>query len=184
MLALRGVHPDVRPPRRRWSRSRARHARSARGGDSLRTWVHSVLPAAGLRRLHVAVRRQEPPRARSARSRRCSAFPLGVGIWLTTWVLPVTFMVAMAWGCETHARQLGRRTLLYYDGEATSILDAIKVADRDKTAATTNARSSVPSSCSSRSPFRSGSSRTSITSGKRSGSIGWARSARSWRSRW
>ena len=43
---------------------------------------------------------------------------LGVGIWVTTWVLPLTFMIVMAWGCETHARQLGRRTLLYYDGEA------------------------------------------------------------------
>src|SRR5438105_1209971 len=38
-------------------------------------------------------------------------------------------MIAMAWGCETHARQLGRRTLLYYDGEAASVLDAIKAAD-------------------------------------------------------
>ena len=54
----------------------------------------------------------------------------------------------------------------------------------DKTAATTNARLSVPSSCSSRSQFRSGSSHTSITFGKRSGLVGWARSVRSLRSRW
>ena len=54
---------------------------------------------------------------------------LGVVIWLTTWVLPLTFMIVMAWGCETHARQLGRRTLLYYDGEADSVLAAITAAD-------------------------------------------------------
>ena len=30
---------------------------------------------------------------------------------MTTWVLPLTFMIVMAWGCETHARELGRRTL-------------------------------------------------------------------------
>jgi hypothetical protein len=53
-----------------------------------------------------------------------------VGIWVTTWVLPLTFMIVMAWGCETHSRQLGRRTLLYYDGEAASVLDAIKAADQ------------------------------------------------------
>ena len=52
------------------------------------------------------------------------------GIWVTTWVLPLTFMIVMAWGCETHARQLGRRTLLYYDGEADNVLEAIKIADR------------------------------------------------------
>jgi hypothetical protein len=55
---------------------------------------------------------------------------VGVGIWATTWVLPLTFMIVMAWGCETHARQLGRRTLLYYDGEADNILEAIKIADQ------------------------------------------------------
>ena len=56
----------------------------------------------------------------------------GAAIWVTTWVLPVTFMIAMAWGCETHARQLGRRTLLYYDHDATSVLDAAKTADRER----------------------------------------------------
>ena len=49
---------------------------------------------------------------------------------MTTWVLPLTFMIVMAWGCETHARQLGRRTLLYYDGEADNVLEAIKAADQ------------------------------------------------------
>ena len=39
-------------------------------------------------------------------------------------------MIAMAWGCETHARQLGRRTLLFYDGDAATVIDAIKLADQ------------------------------------------------------
>ena len=47
---------------------------------------------------------------------------------MTTWVLPVTLMVAMAWGCETHARQLGRRALLFYDGDADSAQAAITAA--------------------------------------------------------
>ena len=38
-------------------------------------------------------------------------------------------MVAMAWACESHTRQLGRRVLLYYDGEADSARAAIREAD-------------------------------------------------------
>jgi hypothetical protein len=45
-------------------------------------------------------------------------------------VLPFTFMIAMAWGCETHARALGRRALIYYDGEEASIGAAIAAAGR------------------------------------------------------
>jgi hypothetical protein len=51
-------------------------------------------------------------------------------IWAMTWILPVTFMVVMAWGCETHARQLGRRALVFYDGEAASVNAAIALAAR------------------------------------------------------
>jgi Na+/melibiose symporter-like transporter len=39
-------------------------------------------------------------------------------------------MVLMAWGCETHARQLGRRALVFYDGEAASVNAAIALAER------------------------------------------------------
>ena len=42
---------------------------------------------------------------------------IGAAIWVTTWVLPVTFMIAMAWGCESHARTLGSRSLLFYGGQ-------------------------------------------------------------------
>ena len=129
MLALRGVHPDVeaaeaalisvrdeglpdRPERRR----------------SWRTWVHSVyllLIFGGFMSPSVA----EEDTGRRGKVRAVFGVALGVGIWVTTWVLPLTFMIVMAWGCETHARQLGRRTLLYYDGEAENVLEAIKAAD-------------------------------------------------------
>ena len=32
-------------------------------------------------------------------------------------------MIAMAWACESHTRQLGRRVLLFYDGEADDTRD-------------------------------------------------------------
>jgi hypothetical protein len=37
-------------------------------------------------------------------------------------------MIAMAWGCETHTRQLGRRALIFYDGEADTAQAAIAAA--------------------------------------------------------
>lgn len=128
MLALRGVHPSVeaaeaalgsirdkgtpdRPERRR----------------SWRTWVHSVYL------LLVFGGFLSPPAAtdeKPGRARAVFGVLVGVAIWVTTWVFPLTFMIAMAWGCETHARQLGRRTLLYYDGGAAGVLEAIKIADQ------------------------------------------------------
>jgi hypothetical protein len=45
-------------------------------------------------------------------------------------VLPFTFMIAMAWGCESHARKLGRRALIYYDGEEDTVKAAIDAASQ------------------------------------------------------
>jgi hypothetical protein len=55
-------------------------------------------------------------------------FLVGATIWVITWVFPLTFMIAMAWGCETHTRQLGRRALIFYDGEAETAQAAIAAA--------------------------------------------------------
>jgi hypothetical protein len=38
-------------------------------------------------------------------------------------------MIAMAWACESHTRQLGRRPLLLYDGDAETPQAAIAAAD-------------------------------------------------------
>jgi hypothetical protein len=55
-------------------------------------------------------------------------FVAGATLWVITWVLPLTFMIAMAWGCETHTRQLGRRALIFNDGEAETAQAAIAAA--------------------------------------------------------
>jgi hypothetical protein len=131
MLALRGVHPDVeqaeaaliavqntpmpdRPTRRR----------------SLRTWVHSVyllLVFGGFMSPSTAEPLKRPV---LDRVRAVFSFVVAAVIWVMTWVVPFTFMIMMAWGCETHARGLGRRTLVFYDGEAASASAAIALAAR------------------------------------------------------
>ncbi len=131
MLALRGVHPDIeqaeaalaavqntpmpdRPAQRR----------------SLRTWVDSgyrLLVFGGFLSPSTA----QPRKTRlQDRIRAILSFLVGAAVWAMTWVLPFTFMIMMAWGCETHARQLGRRTLVFYDGEAASVDAAIALAAR------------------------------------------------------
>ena len=130
MLALRGVHPDVETAEAalRTVRDKGLPERPERR-RSWRTWVHSVyllLIFGGFMSPSVA---KEDTGTRG-KVRAVFGVAIGVGMWVTTWVLPLTFMIMMAWGCETHARQLGRRTLLYYDGEADSVLEAINTADR------------------------------------------------------
>ncbi len=43
----------------------------------------------------------------------------GAAVWVFTWIFPATFMIAMAWGCHTHARRLFRTAVDYYAGEQT-----------------------------------------------------------------
>jgi hypothetical protein len=131
MLALRGIHTNVEeaeaaliavrdtpmpgPPTQR---------------RSLRTWVHSaylLLVFGGFMSPSTAEPLKHPV---LDRIRAVFSFLVAAGIWVMTWVVPFTFMIMMAWGCETHARSLGRRALVYYDGEAASVNAAITLAAR------------------------------------------------------
>lgn len=129
MLALRGVHPDVQT-----AEAALIKARDAQMPDrpvarrSLRTWVRSVyalLVFGGF----VSRRNAMLHQGAAGRVRTGLAVLMAGAIWVITWVLPVTFMIAMAWGCESHARQLGRRALILYGGEAASAGSAIATAD-------------------------------------------------------
>ena len=128
VLALRGVHPTIQAARTALEKVRdvpmpdkPAHRRS------LRTWVRSVyalLIFGGF----VSAPADQRDEGSHAWLKASAAFLIGAVAWVTTWVLPVTLMIAMAWGCETHARQLGRRALLFYDGDADSAQAAITAA--------------------------------------------------------
>ena len=132
MLALRGVHPSVEAANAALSsvRDKGIPDRPTKR-RSWRTWVHSVyllLVFGGF----LSPSDSTADKGRHSRIKAAFGVLVGVAIWATTWVLPVTFMIAMAWGCETHARQLGRRTLLFYDGDAATVIDAIRLADQQR----------------------------------------------------
>ncbi|MGB0091974.1 MAG: hypothetical protein WBP81_05515 [Solirubrobacteraceae bacterium] len=128
VLSLRGVHPTVDA-----ARAALEKVRDVPLPDkpvdrrSVRTWVRSVyvlLIFGGFLSAPSDVRDETAhPWLKAS-----VGFLIGAAIWVTTWVLPATFMVAMAWGCETHARQLGRRALLFYDGDADGAQAAIAAA--------------------------------------------------------
>ncbi|HEY5143595.1 MAG TPA: hypothetical protein VII98_08845 [Solirubrobacteraceae bacterium] len=82
----------------------------------LRVWVRSIytmLIFGGF----LSAPSEEEDQGKPWRVKAVVGFLIGAGIWVITWVLPVSFMIAMAWGCESHARSLGHRTMTFYGGE-------------------------------------------------------------------
>jgi hypothetical protein len=128
VLALRGVHPTVDEARAALETVRdVPLPEKPSERRPLRTWVHSIyvlLIFGGFLSAPSDVRDESSHPWLKA----TFGFLIGATIWVTTWVLPLTFMIAMAWGCETHARELGRRALLFYDGDADSARAAIAAA--------------------------------------------------------
>ena len=53
-------------------------------------------------------------------------------VWVVTWVFPLSFMIAMAWGCDNSARALGRRALIFYDSKPDSAQAAIAAAKQQR----------------------------------------------------
>jgi hypothetical protein len=130
MLALRGVHPTVE--RAEAELTVARDAPLPDRPDQrrpIRNWIssgYSLLVFGGF----MSPSQAKPRRGRRELIRDGLSLFAGIVVWVLTWVLPFTFMIVMAWGCETHARQLGRRALLYYDGEEATVNAAIAAAAR------------------------------------------------------
>ena len=119
----------------------------------------------------------DPERRRTRRLRALVGIAIATGIWLTTWVLPVTFMLAMAWGCDTHTRQLGRRALLFYDGDTASASRRSPPPISARIGDTASARSCGRGPSCSRWRSPSASSPTPTTNARRRGSTGSGRSA-------
>lgn len=76
-----------------------------------------------------------PPREPADRDwrlwlRHVMSVVLGAALWAFTWFFPATFMLAMAWGCESHARRLFRTSVTYYSGESRPARSPREVAAR------------------------------------------------------
>lgn len=117
LLSLRGVYPDVDAAEAgllavegMGMPAKPEHRRP------LRLWIECA------RRLLVFGGFIGPPSGEShsglrARLRDALGVALFIAMWAVTWIFPVTFMIMMAWGCETHSRQLFQRVRAYYSTE-------------------------------------------------------------------
>ena len=130
MLALRGVHPDADTAQAALEAVRATPMPGkVTERRSLRTWWDSgymLLVYGGFMSAPT-----DETRSGALDWIKYAATLIVAGLlWIVTWILPLTFMLMMAWACESHARQLGRGTLAYYGGEAATLDAALAVAKR------------------------------------------------------
>jgi hypothetical protein len=112
VLTLRGVYPSVDQAQAALDRIGKTREKGGRR-DRVQAWAFLVRRILVLAAFTSASNPDEHP----ARWRQALAFVAAGAIWVVTWILPLTFMILMAWSCETSTRQLGALALEFYSGE-------------------------------------------------------------------
>ena len=128
-LVLRGVHPTVEVAVQALTKVRDMPTPGKpESRRPLKVWVsavYSVLIFGGF----LSAPGGEKARGARARLKAAVGILFGLVVWVSTWVFPVTFMIMMAWGCESHTRQLGNRAVAFYGGEVETAQAAIDHAE-------------------------------------------------------
>lgn len=117
LLALLGVHQTVEAAEASLAAVQRKPAQKPQGRRSPRVWVRGikrVLVLGGFMSIHALER---PARAldRTMAIARTAAWVI---TFVITWTVPLLGVVAMAWACERHTRQLGHSGRHYYIGAA------------------------------------------------------------------
>src|SRR4051812_40074115 len=128
MLTLRGVHPTVEEFEKALREVQDKPPPVAHR-RSLRTWVRAARYVLVFGGFLDAPSDEEKRTGMVARLRAVAGLAIGFAIWACTWVFPLSFMIAMAWACESHCRSLGVRTLAHYAGEGATTEKAIETAE-------------------------------------------------------
>ena len=120
VLSLRGLYetPDAAAEALSRLDSEKRVVSTTGARARLEAWVrlvYRILIFAGF----VSAPEAGADEAKPPRILRAFSFLFGLAIYLFTWVVPVTFMIAMSWGCENDTRTLGDRAMLYYGNAQT-----------------------------------------------------------------
>ena len=132
MLALRGVHPTVDDARSALLPVRdAPMPEKPTARRPWRTWVRSVYVLLIYGGFLSAPSDKSQEGAHPWVKTAIGAL-FGATVWVITWVFPLSFMIAMAWGCDSNARALGRRALIFYDSEPDSAQAAIAAAKQQR----------------------------------------------------
>lgn len=129
MLTLRGVHPTVEESEQALGEVEGTPPPVTKRRP-LRTWIRAVRFVLIFGGFLSPPDEDEKVSDWGAKLRAAAGLVIGALIWACTWIFPVSFMIALGWGCETHCRQLGLRTLAFYGGEAATTDKAIEAAER------------------------------------------------------
>jgi hypothetical protein len=112
LLFLRGVHESPAAAQEALSHLGSGPAAAHAGLRArLLVWarlVYRILVLAGF------LSRRQQADAKPALIWRAATVVAGIGIYIATWVFPLTFMVAMSWSCEHDTRSLGTRAIAHY----------------------------------------------------------------------
>ena len=131
-LVLRGVHQNREQALAELDLVRATPVPPKGGRTPFRSWyaaVVRILILAGF--LSAPDENEQGPLTRWEKVVRAIRFIVAALIWALTWVVPITFMILMAWGCENDARRFGHRVATHYADKGEDAGVAIASADRE-----------------------------------------------------
>jgi hypothetical protein len=131
-LVLRGVHHDREQALAELAVVRATPVPSKGGRTPLRSWyraVVSILILAGF--LSAPDEDEQGPLTRWEKVMRAIRFIVAALIWALTWVVPITFMMLMAWGCENDAQRFSQRVATHYADDGEDAAAAMASADHN-----------------------------------------------------
>jgi hypothetical protein len=130
-LVLRGVHKDTEQALAELDLVRANPMPAQREHTPLKSWYEAVVSILILAGFMQASAEDEPSRLSfGQKALRAVRFFVAAGIWILTWVVPVTFMIVMSWACESDARRFGQRVMTRYAEDDADIAVAMARADR------------------------------------------------------
>jgi hypothetical protein len=130
-LVLRGVHQNREQALAELDVVRATPVPPKGGRTPLRSWYGAVVRILILAGFLSAPDEDEPgPLSGWEKVVRAIRFIVAALIWALTWVVPITFMILMSWGCENDARRFGQRVATHYADHGTDAAVAMASADR------------------------------------------------------
>lgn len=130
-LVLRGVHKTSEQALAELDVVRANPLPPHRERTPLKSWYQAVVSVLVLAGFMQAPEENGPTHLTGGqRVLRAVRFIVAAGIWVLTWVVPITFMIVMSWACESDARRFGQRVLTRYGDEDSNIAVAMARADR------------------------------------------------------
>jgi len=113
VLVFLDVYPNVPAAEASLERIRLPSANESSGlrqVGGLRAWIEVVTQVLIL----AGFIEPSPDKTKPRRATRALRTVLGLGLWALTWIVPITFMLFMAYTCEGRTRKVFDRALRYY----------------------------------------------------------------------